>query len=291
MNDPLFTRLHILTLTATLAVICVFVTFPGLDLTITRLFYAGAGQFLLDGNALAIGLNDTLRIGLTVGFVAVFLTLLLWRFLRITPASGIGNWSFAAVNFLLGPGLIVNGILKARVGRARPAHLAEFGGDKHFTPMLEISDQCARNCSFSSGEVAQTATFVFVALALLWPHLSPRKRWIGGIAGAALTGLSMVLRIGLGRHFMSDALTSVALSALVALATYRLCKVAQERPKLTPAALKCDLKATGTALRHAFHGRRPCDPCFGPGDGKADNLAPRDCERNIVERLDSAERR
>lgn len=243
MDDPVFSRLHTLALTATLVMICIFVSFPRLDLVISRLVYEGAGQFLLTASWLANAVNDTLRIGLSAGFLAVFLMILLWKLFRITPESGFANWGFAITNLLIGPGLIVNGILKSWVGRARPVHLAEFEGSKAFTPMLEISDQCGRNCSFSSGEVAQTSTFVFTALVLSWPHLSRNGRWIWSIAGAGLIGMSMFLRIGLGRHFLSDALTSVAISAMVALAMYRLFKIGMAREKLTRAALLRDLRA------------------------------------------------
>jgi len=248
VNDPIFSRLHIFTLTATLVMICVFVSFPGLDLAIAGLVYEGAGRFMLTASWLANTVNDTLRIGLSAGYLAILLAILLWKLLRITPESGFANWGFAITSFLIGPGLIVNGILKSWVGRARPAHLVEFGGSKAFTPMLEISDQCGKNCSFSSGEVAQTSTFVFTALVLAWPHLSRNGRWVWSITGASLICLSIFLRIGLGRHFLSDALTSVAISAMVALAMYRLFNVGMARERLTWVALLRDLSAMGGAF-------------------------------------------
>lgn len=256
MNDPLFSRLHILPLTAALVMICIFGSFPGLDLAISRLFHEGSGRFLLVSNRPAVAINETLRIGLSLSFGAVILMLVLWRLLGLRPATGFASWGFASANFLIGPGLIVNGVLKSWVGRARPVHLVEFGGSRTFTPMLEISDQCERNCSFSSGEVAQTATFVITALVLAWPHLPRRGKWIGGLLGAGLICLSMVLRLGLGRHFMSDALASVAIAALVALAMYRLFDIGTARRKLTRAALLRDRKATGAAIAALFHRNR-----------------------------------
>ncbi len=133
-------------------------------------------------------------------------------------------WFLIAV-YAVGPGLIVNGILKSWVGRARPITVTEFGGDRIFTPMLQISDQCVRNCSFSSGEVATTSTFVFALLALSWGHLPPGARRFSVSAGAALICLSITLRIGLGRHFLSDALTSVSISAIVTLTCWSLLRV------------------------------------------------------------------
>jgi len=60
---------------------------------------------------------------------------------------------------IVGPGLIVNVVFKDHFGRARPAQIVEFGGTKQFTPALVPTDQCHKNCSFSSGHAA--AAFIF----------------------------------------------------------------------------------------------------------------------------------
>ena len=43
-------------------------------------------------------------------------------------------WAFVAVLYLLGPGLLANGLLKTFWGRARPDHVRDFGGEAPFTP-------------------------------------------------------------------------------------------------------------------------------------------------------------
>lgn len=64
----------------------------------------------------------------------------------------------------------------------------------------------------------------------------------------------MALRIGLGRHFLSDALASVVISALVALAAYRLLEVDRTRRQITRTALGKDLRALAADLGQAVSG-------------------------------------
>ena len=50
------------------------------------------------------------------------------------------------------------------MGPARPKHIVAFGGSKLFTPALQPTDQCKRNCSFVSGEACSVfAPFYAVA--------------------------------------------------------------------------------------------------------------------------------
>lgn len=224
-----FTRLQIAALTAALALVCIFGAFPRLDIAITGLFADGQGQFPLTTSRLVNTVNDVLKAGLFVFFLAACVFALTgWR-PRFMAFPDRRSWWFLVTAFLIGPGLIVNGFLKAYAGRARPAHVSEFGGDKVFTPILQFSDQCARNCSFTSGEVAMTATFTFALMMLAWPHLARNGRRVAVLAGVGLICLSILLRVGMGRHFMSDALASVAISAFVVLVAYRLFNFARTR--------------------------------------------------------------
>ena len=52
------------------------------------------------------------------------------------PVAGLDAkaWLFLFLGLLVGPGLVVNGILKDHWGRARPAEIIEFGGTAHFSP-------------------------------------------------------------------------------------------------------------------------------------------------------------
>jgi lipid A 4'-phosphatase len=118
--------------------------------------------------------------------------------------------------FLLGPGLIVNGILKPFWDRARPFQIAQFGGAADFTPAWVISQACCGYRSFVSGEMAG-ATALAISLFLI---LRANRVALGETSSNA--GLVLALgvplftawqRMAVGRHFLSD----IVLAALVTL--------------------------------------------------------------------------
>ncbi len=117
----------------------------------------------------------------------------------------------------LGPGLVVNSILKDHWGRPRPSTILEFGGSHAYVAPMAITDGCARNCSFPSGHAA--LGFWLVAVALLAP---PRWRpWAIGAAAVAgaLVGL---VRIAQGGHFLSDVVFSAIITISISLWLHRL---------------------------------------------------------------------
>ena len=113
-------------------------------------------------------------------------------------------------SILLGPGVLVNLILKDHVDRARPRHVMEFGGDKQFTPALVISDQCEQNCSFVSGHAA--GGFVFIALALLFQGRRRHQIFTASVLYGGSVGL---IRIIQGGHFLSDIVFAFIFTYLV----------------------------------------------------------------------------
>jgi lipid A 4'-phosphatase len=103
----------------------------------------------------------------------------------------------------LGSGIIVNSILKNNWGRARPAQILEFGGNKDFTSVFIISDQCSTNCSFTSGHAA--AGFNFITLSYFFAL--PLNSII--YVTSFLLGLAVgIVRVMQGGHFPSDVLCS-----------------------------------------------------------------------------------
>lgn len=107
--------------------------------------------------------------------------------------------AFVGLALWLGPGLVVSG-LKDLTQRARPFHVTAFGGDRQFTPALQITNQCSDNCAFVSGHTADG--FFLVGLMLL----TRRRRawWVAlGIASGLLIGFA---RISVGAHWLSDVL-------------------------------------------------------------------------------------
>jgi lipid A 4'-phosphatase len=117
----------------------------------------------------------------------------------------------------LGPGLVVNAMLKDHWGRARPAQIAHFNGDYDFTPAWKPADQCRTNCSFPAGD--PSVGFLLFAPAFLF---SGRARKIAlGVAFAAGAYLGAV-RIIQGGHFLSDVVASGFIMFGISWTLYRL---------------------------------------------------------------------
>lgn len=210
----------------------VFAAFPGIDLTISALFATeGRGFDWVYGSAPTINLFIR-RIGeaLTALLFAAFFLGLFTGKLR---ASDLRLLAYPLLCVTVACAGIVNLLLKTHVGRARPDSLIEFGGTARFTPPWQVVDECTRNCSFTSGEVAMAASLGIPVLVILWPHLArKRARLTAILLVAAYIAVTALLRIGLGRHFLSDAVYSILFSAGAALVLYPLLRIAEARKYL-----------------------------------------------------------
>ncbi|MEO1747879.1 MAG: phosphatase PAP2 family protein [Pseudomonadota bacterium] len=102
---------------------------------------------------------------------------------------------------IIWPLLIVNGVLKAFWGRPRPWQSEPFGGISPFIEAGRITDHCASNCSFVSGEAASAGWLAL--LVLLFP---PTYRWPAVLILIPASILMASLRIAFGAHYASDAL-------------------------------------------------------------------------------------
>ena len=200
-----------------------FVAFPGLDLAVSAFFYDGSGFPVT-----AIPAVEVLRVIMWSSedlwfLMSLALVLLAWRgpVLSLTAR----DWGFQALLFALGPGLVVNGILKRFWGRARPFMIEHFGGSARFSRAWEITDQCARNCSFVSGEMAG-ASVLAVALVLTLranrARIAPGPFRAGQGLALAIPALTAWQRVAVGRHYLSDVVISAALIGLLAAALCRL---------------------------------------------------------------------
>ena len=96
---------------------------------------------------------------------------------------------FLLSSLLIGPGILVNTILKDNtLGRPRPEHIQQFGGERDVAPTFYYSGQCDRNCSFVSGH----ASIGFYLLALAW--VRKRRIWLAyGVALGAFVGLGRII--------------------------------------------------------------------------------------------------
>jgi lipid A 4'-phosphatase len=198
----------------------VFAIWPRIDLRGSEAFYDRATGFAIDGNPVTEALRMVIwNVAITLCFGAV-----------VGTAIGVAGrvfllptrtWGFVLALYVLGPGFMVEMLTKPLWGRARPAHIADFGGSFPFSPPNELADICARNCSFVSGEVSG-ATVTALALLLLRYHL--KRRLNNGMSVLLLTAASCLppavalQRVAAGRHFLSDTVFAVLFTLLLALA-------------------------------------------------------------------------
>jgi lipid A 4'-phosphatase len=183
------------------AAVALFLLFPGLDLATSRLFYEPGRGFVLAHWPPATFVSAVVP-WIAWAVAALVAVAALWLYLAERPLWRFDHKAlvFIAAAMALGPGLLVNTILKDHWGRARPAQIAAFGGPHHFTPAPLPAAECANNCSFVCGHAA--LGFGLVAFALLLPPGAPRRRAVAAaLACGAFIGLD---RIALGRHFLSD---------------------------------------------------------------------------------------
>jgi lipid A 4'-phosphatase len=234
-RDPLL-RLWLL---CTVLAAVIFAAIPSLDLWAARLFHAGGGFPAADWAPLArlrFLIWDASRLLLAVAAAGLVMARATGR-----PALWMPGrvWAFVLALYVLGPGLIVNGLLKTFWGRARPDQTVPFGGGAAFSPPLWPADQCAANCSFVSGEAAAAAALgisVAVMVRARRRDLPPAVAlWAlrGAVAVAAAGGL---LRVAAGRHFLSDAVFAALIVAGVALALDRLPALSPRRAGAAGAA-------------------------------------------------------
>lgn len=207
-------------LAAMVLAMLVFVLWPGLDPWVTALFRDPAAGF----SRADAGWPNDLRLGLwrvSEAVIALALVALIAGQVAGAAILGVGQrvWLYVVLIYLLGPSLLVDGIVKRMWGRARPADTLEFGGSLQFTPPYEFSDQCVKNCSFVSGEVSGAVALAASLLLLLEVLGKPLSAGTRAFLRAAILVLPLLIalqRIAAGRHFLSDAIFAALFTALVA---------------------------------------------------------------------------
>ena len=206
-------------LCATLACLALFALWPDLDLDVARKFF-DAGHFIGRTRAAEI-----LRsVFYDAPYVILGLLLLAYGARRLGEKRGGKTWRgpdgrailYLLASLALGPGLLVNGVLKENSHRPRPEQTVEFGGPWRFRPFDKFDGECRRNCSFVSGEVATSAWTLAPALLAPPPFRAPA---VG--AALAFTAATGALRMSFGGHYLSDALLAALLTFLIVLGCYR----------------------------------------------------------------------
>ena len=224
------------------AAIVLLTAFPGIDIWFSGLFYrSGSGFFLADRQPVRLLFRSAPYITGALVLFAVAAGASHYFGRRALLGCDARAALYLVLALALGPGLLVNTILKDHWGRARPSQIVEFGGDKQFTPALVPANQCDRNCSFSSGHAAlgfSLVTFAFLA--------TERRRRHAAVAAALASGFLLGLaRIAQGGHFLSDVVLSGFLVTATSWLLHRLI-MAQDWP--TAPARRLVLWAAATAL-------------------------------------------
>ncbi|MND77955.1 phosphatase PAP2 family protein [Agrobacterium tumefaciens] len=250
-NDLSHMRITIWVTLATLAIVILFATFPSIDLRFSALFFSPVEQPWSGREPFPEWLRDTLREGTELATLLAFVVLVGNLRLGTLQRTGWRVWAFLCGPVILCAGLLVNGVLKATIGRARPFSVTEFGGQQLFTPPFQFSTQCYSNCSFSSGETALIASFFLPLCVLVWPRLRSRGRFVVGTVAAGAVVLMSGLRIAAGGHFLSDVVMSVLFSALTTLLLYRVLAISRHRHLFTGTAVSADTVSIWRNGRHA----------------------------------------
>ncbi len=229
-------------LAAFAAILVIFASWPGIDLWF-------AGHFWKAADASFVGRPERVdAIRYLIWHLSILLAIAsLGAWLASTLVRGRARipprlWAFPVLLYALGPGLLVDGVLKRHWGRARPAEVVEFGGTARFTPPFEMAHECARNCSFVSGEAAAAAALAISVGVLVWPHLAPSSRRPVAVGLVLLAVLGGGLRVAAGRHFLSDVIFAAFFVAFIALGLYRLLDLRSAGGAATLPNLRHDLR-------------------------------------------------
>lgn len=204
-------------LAATLGLSAYFMVLPGIDMAVSTLFYSPETGFALAAEPVLKALRKSSSLVLGVVLLGLVATAVAGVIRRRRLAGLARRAVVLLAGLALGSGLIVNSLLKSLWGRARPVQIEAFSGEADFTAAWRLSDNCASNCSFVSGEASSAAWMVGVAV------LMAPAAWRAPVVAAALAyGLALSLnRIAFGGHFLSDVLLSWAITALVIAVLHR----------------------------------------------------------------------
>ncbi len=201
----------VLAAVATILVSAVAITWPIIDQFISAKFYAGAGKFPATDvpalRALHFAGNAATDV-VIVGWSVVLLGRLLGY--RLVEAVSWRTWWFLSLCLALGPGLLINGLLKPLTNCPRPLQTDLFGGHQAFVAAWSFGETGTGNRSFPSGEAA--AAMYLVAFALVAPRAWRRPLTAFALLWAFAVSLNC---IAFGAHYLSDVLVAWGLTLVV----------------------------------------------------------------------------
>jgi lipid A 4'-phosphatase len=196
--------------------LAIFAKAPGLDLLVAANYYNAESGFFHRDSPMVRALYDwTPPLGRGLIAVLVVYSLIAPRVARWFRARGKAELAqrcagplrrgavLALCCALLGPGLLIEGILKNTMGRPRPVQVEQFGGPLAYHAPFVPGDDIKNQRSFVSSHAA--AGFALIGLGLacgpVW-----RRRWLLiGIVTGGVIGLGRMMQ---GGHFISDIIFS-----------------------------------------------------------------------------------
>jgi membrane-associated PAP2 superfamily phosphatase len=131
--------------------------------------------------------------------------------LKRAPRSWRRPSAVVLLTVVLGPGILVNGLLKPYWGRPRPHETMALGGQLEYRPIWRPGTP-QRGCSFTCGHCALAFSVSSVAS---WVTVHPTARAAVVLGGVAYGGLMGAARIVQGGHFPTDVLWSGVLVLLI----------------------------------------------------------------------------
>jgi lipid A 4'-phosphatase len=225
----------------------VFAVAPGLDLAVASFFHAISVRESMPRLYRAIEVGRSLEPVVTTlaiaPAIAVVVIKMFWpKRPTLMPARAA---LFLILTLVLGPGLLVNAVLKDHWSRPRPGMVTAFGGAMDFKPWWDPRGACDANCSFVSGE---TSSAVWLAAPALLVPVPWRYAALGGVAVYACAIAFM--RLLLGGHFLSDVIFAAIFTGLVIWTVHGLLL----RWRISPSEQTIDgwFGRAGNALRRPF---------------------------------------
>ncbi len=154
-----------------------------------------------------------LAIILTVGALIIFV--LSWSVQRFKKLRM--HCALILLTMILGPGLVINGLLKDRWGRPRPRQIEQFGGDRQFHEIWQPGIP-GKGKSFPCGHCAMG--FIFIVLFYSFRKKNKSIAYSCLIFSLIYGSYIGMARIAQGGHFLSDVIWSGGITYLIATLLY-----------------------------------------------------------------------
>lgn len=195
-----------------------FLIFSGVDLAVSGLFYSPEFGFWARWDPF---LREVRYLGPHIVTIVAIVCLCVLLLKLVVPGRRplmpLRIPIFLLTTLILGPGVLVNLVLKNNWGRPRPHTVDVFGGGLPYQPVWVPSNYCDTNCSFVSGEASSAIWLLAIVLVapVAW-------RFVLSCFVLPLTLVLSINRIAFGGHFLSDTMISWGITLLLVLAVHRL---------------------------------------------------------------------